>query len=177
MYGQAVPFTLLNVGGTLFFTNASSSGTELWRSDGTAAGTILLKVTPPGPINMATIGQLTAVNQTLFFTASQDHYAQSGVLWKSDGTPAGTVFVTTMSAGGLTTAHGLLFYVNSETPGLWKSDGTTAGTVLVKDFSARWEWDHAERIIDVNGTVFFYQPPIAMASNFGRVMAPPPAPS
>jgi ELWxxDGT repeat protein len=153
VYGQSAPFALINVGGTLFFTNASSSGTELWRSDGTAAGTILLKVTPPGMYNMATMGQLTAVNQTLFFSASPDHLVHSE-LWKSDGTPAGTVLVTTMNANELTTARGLLFYIN-ETPGLWKSDGTTAGTLLVKDINPGSAYSNPLWMSDVDGTVFF----------------------
>ena len=43
------PQYLTNVGGTLFFTaNDGINGTELWKSDGTAAGTVLVKDINPG---------------------------------------------------------------------------------------------------------------------------------
>jgi ELWxxDGT repeat protein len=39
--GSSSPSQLTNVGGTLFFTVAGRS--QLWKSDGTAAGTVLVK--------------------------------------------------------------------------------------------------------------------------------------
>ena len=43
------PTSLTNVNGTLFFTaNDGTNGTELWKSDGTAAGTVLVKDINPG---------------------------------------------------------------------------------------------------------------------------------
>ena len=39
-----IPRYLTNVGGTLFFSaNDGTNGGELWKSDGTAAGTVLVK--------------------------------------------------------------------------------------------------------------------------------------
>ena len=43
-HSARIPANLTNVGGTLFFTaNDGVNGTELWKSDGTAAGTVMVK--------------------------------------------------------------------------------------------------------------------------------------
>ena len=60
-------------------------------------------------------------------------------LWKTDGTPAGTVMVATLSTSPTTEnafQHfgGLLFFQvssNGGPPALWRSDGTAAGTFSV----------------------------------------------
>ena len=55
--------------GTLFFTaNDATTGRELWKSDGTAAGTVLVKDINPGSDSSGP-SYLTNVNGTLFFTA------------------------------------------------------------------------------------------------------------
>src|SRR4051812_25666491 len=63
------PFHLTNVNGRLFFTaDDGASGTELWKSDGTAAGTVLVKDIIPGSASSDPYN-LTSVNGRLFFTA------------------------------------------------------------------------------------------------------------
>ena len=77
--------------GTLFFTaNDGVSGNELWKSDGTAAGTVLVKDIYAGRHRLEPLG-LVAVGGTLFFTANDG--VNGTELWKSDGTAAGTVLV------------------------------------------------------------------------------------
>uniref|UniRef100_UPI00056C1DDD hypothetical protein n=1 Tax=Microcystis aeruginosa TaxID=1126 RepID=UPI00056C1DDD len=65
---------------------------ELWKSDGTAAGTVLVKDINPGS-SSSYPGSLTAVGNTLFFTAYDGLGGSGTELWKSDGTAAGTVLV------------------------------------------------------------------------------------
>ena len=44
-YGDSNPKNLMQVDGALFFTTSSYSGSGLWKSDGTAAGTVKLLAT------------------------------------------------------------------------------------------------------------------------------------
>jgi len=113
-------------------------GRELWKSDGTKAGTVLVKNINPNEPNRGSSRprSLTAVKGTLFFTANDGTHGRA--LWKSDGTKAGTVLVKNISAANLTPMGGRLFFTAAErTHGeeLWKSDGSRAGTVLVKDIN------------------------------------------
>ncbi len=80
------PQLLTNVNGTLFFSAYDpGNGYELWKSNGTAAGTTLVKDIYPASSSTPT--RLTDVNGTLFFSAGD---ATNGwELWKSDGTAAG----------------------------------------------------------------------------------------
>ena len=88
---------LTAVGNTLFFQAYDGvNGGELWKSDGTAAGTVLVKDIRPG-LSTSYPGNLTAVGNTLFFTA--DDGVNGTELWKSDGTTAGTVLVADISFG------------------------------------------------------------------------------
>jgi ELWxxDGT repeat protein len=80
--------------GLVYFAGLTlAHGFELWRSDGTPAGTILLRDIAPGPDNglsTFTVEKvITAVPGGVVFTPDPP---LSGLeLWKSDGTPAGTV--------------------------------------------------------------------------------------
>jgi len=157
------PKNLTNVNGTLFFTaNDGTHGTELWKSNGTAAGTVLVKdIYPVGARSW--FEDLTNVNGTLFFLAVDS--TTGGELWKSDGTAAGTVLVKDIYPGFvsswpmyLTTVNGTLFFLayDGTTSGeVWKSDGTAAGTVLVKDINPGSASSHPTSLVNVNGTLFF----------------------
>ena len=77
------------VNGVAYFAaNDGTNGTELWKSNGTAAGTVLVK-----DINSGSTGSyptsLTNVNGTLFFSATDG--VSPNELWRSNGTAAGTV--------------------------------------------------------------------------------------
>ena len=90
------PGELTNVNGMLFFTaDDGVNGRELWKSDGTAAGTVLVEDIRLGAGNSSLPSQLTNVNGVLFFTA--DDGVNGRELWKSDGTAAGTVLVKDIS--------------------------------------------------------------------------------
>lgn len=133
--------TALTIGETLYFSANTFYGAELWKTNGSAAGTQLLKnIHPSGPSNP---DWFTNVNGTLFFAATGPSGRE---LYKSDGTEAGTVMVrdiygrpgASSNPRGLTSVNGTLFFIaNNGVNGeeLWKSDGTEAGTVLVKDIN------------------------------------------
>ena len=91
------PSNLTVVGNTLYFSAADGvNGTELWKSDGTALGTVLVKDIRPGS-SSSSPGSLTVVGNTLYFTS--DDGVNGKELWKSDGTAAGTVLVKDILTG------------------------------------------------------------------------------
>src|SRR5262245_45389880 len=66
------PTAMVTVNGVAYFAASEpSGGLELWKSDGTAAGTVRVKDIYPGPIG-STPANLINVNGTLFFTAEDD---------------------------------------------------------------------------------------------------------
>jgi ELWxxDGT repeat protein len=150
-------------GSLVFFTaNDGVSGSELWKTDGTAAGTVLVKDINPGSAG-SNPSALTDVNGTLFFSANDGTHGTE--LWKSDGTAAGTVMVSDINLGSGASTPGSLLNVNGAlffgatdaTHGreLWKSDGTAAGTVMVSDINPGSGSSSPGNLTNVNGTVFF----------------------
>lgn len=116
-------------------------GYELWKSDGTTAGTTLVKdilvgecrsgwsVWDDGCRSFAGWNGMAARGSTLFFIADDEAGMQ---LWRTDGTVASTVRLTSMGANASVTAGNFVFFIGSgET--LWRSDGTPDGTDLIRD--------------------------------------------
>src|SRR5262245_53644368 len=162
----SVPTSLTEVGGLVFFAASTpETGNELWRSDGTPEGTVVLDLIP-GPAGSFPMG-LTNVGGTLFFTARDltDGVTHGRELWKSDGTPEGTVLVKDIAPGPddgfpdrLTNVGGTLFFAAFDPINgteLWKSDGTAEGTVLVKDIYPGRPGSSPGNLTDVGGTLFF----------------------
>jgi ELWxxDGT repeat protein len=156
---------MVNVNGTLFFTSFSTTqGSQLWKSNGTPAGTVLVAALSPTPGTNVGAGNLTNVDGTLFFSAQG---ASGPALWKSDGTPAGTVVVKTITPFGpfgaaledLTAVDGSLFFFASSfgTLELWRSDGTAAGTAELAMFPFIGGIDSAPQIPSAAvGANFFF---------------------
>lgn len=127
-----------NCGNFAFFTPPSLNGNELWRTDGTTAGTYMLKDINPG-INSSLWYVKACNNGKLFFIASDNNNFLS--LWSSDGTSAGTQPIkqlpTTSSPdpGTLVALNGAVYFLAYDFDGVgiefWKSDGTNEGTTLV----------------------------------------------
>jgi ELWxxDGT repeat protein len=86
--GGSDPWWLVPAGERAFFSaHDGKHGRELWVSDGTAAGTRMVKDIRPG----ATGSQpdtLTRVGSRVYFTANDGRRGRE--LWVSDGTAAGT---------------------------------------------------------------------------------------
>ncbi|MCY2951713.1 MAG: carbohydrate-binding protein [Planctomycetota bacterium] len=155
---------LININGTLFFTGRDmvSGEVELWKSNGTAAGTVRVKDIFPGaqssmPENMVEL------NGKLIFTATN---GTKGVeLWKSDGTAAGTVMLRDINTSGdsnprfLTNVNGTVYFFADDGVhdiGLWKTDGTTAGTVRVMGNQSGPMLDNDNTaMISFNGMLYF----------------------
>lgn len=128
-------FELVDVGGILFFIADDGvhrtpgyypgASRSLWRSDGTAEGTVLVKQVPAR--------SLTRVGRRLFFATAEHE------LWVSDGSATGTVKVKSFAGGiddgpvGLAAVGDVLIFRANSGPvnALWRSDGTTAGTYVL----------------------------------------------
>jgi len=159
------PTNLVEMSGTVFFTaTADGYGQELWKSDGTAAGTVLVKDIASGS-SFSSPRYLTNVNGTLYFAANDGVNGRE--LWKSDGTSAGTVMIKDIWTGSssgyprtLTNVNGTLYFTaNDGINGaeLWKSDGTVTGTVMVKDIHSgnNSSFGYPTHLTNVNGTLYF----------------------
>ena len=72
------------------------NGNELWKSDGTEAGTLLVKDIFPGT-DSSTPLWFTTDGKTLFFTANDGVHGME--LWQSDGTEAGTMMIKEIYPG------------------------------------------------------------------------------
>ncbi|MFN7943215.1 MAG: ELWxxDGT repeat protein [Thermoanaerobaculia bacterium] len=129
--------------GEIFFQGCDALGCELWKTDGTPAGTVQVADIAAGAASSSP-ASFTVVGSTLFFFAGRS--AEGSELWKSDGTGPGTVLIKDIRPGSsgsspaLPTVVGstLFFRANDGTSGteLWKSDGTPGGTVMVADINA-----------------------------------------
>lgn len=140
----------------LFFIGVyPDTGWELWASDGTPEGTILLADIDPGPASSIPLS-LRNISETLFFWADGD-------VWKSDGTPEGTRFVHDVSGLWFFELGGKAYF-NGDDRGLgtdtghelWVSDGTTEGTRILKDINPGPGWSNpGEMSSEFNGHIYF----------------------
>jgi trimeric autotransporter adhesin len=146
------PSQLTNVAGKLYFVvDDGIHGYELWRSDGTPDGTVMFKDLYPGSASSFP-STFMVLDNILYFGTNhlEDHGGHGGELWRSDGTPDGTVPIKPIRpTNSFGVIDGMLVFnawddINT---GLWKSDGTAAGTIRI----AGWAAD----LVDLNGTLLF----------------------
>lgn len=164
--GGSVPDPMTVMNGNFYFTaDDGIHGEELWKSDGTPAGTAMLKDIYTGAPNPAIYPPyyLTALGNTLYFTANDGVAGEE--LWKTDGTPDGTVLVKNIYTGPLdiyphslaASGNTLYFIADDGTTGweLWRSDGTEDGTRLVKNINQGQDTAYPLLLTDAGGTLFF----------------------
>ena len=151
------PASFVQAGGRAFFVTDSGTGAALWTTEDSADGTTLVKTFPPS--NLIGWSPAAAMGNTYFF-ALHDVPARSSSLWKSDGTPGGTLLVKAFS--GLDLPYDLRFNISDSTVvsgtatstlyftvddgqhgrELWATDGTAGGTQRVTSFAPRNALDY-----------------------------------
>jgi trimeric autotransporter adhesin len=131
--GQHGQFT--KAGNSVFFiTRAASYQMELWKTDGTVAGTSRIFAFA----NNVFPDKLKAFNNNLVFIAQNSQGINQ--IWKSDGTQAGTTIIKDVDTqyGVYEFAiykNNIYFPASDGVTGyeMWQSDGTANGTKLLKD--------------------------------------------
>lgn len=118
-----------------FAAKTSAYGLELWKTDGTEAGTVMVK-------NINETGDSSPSNMKvykgkLYFNAMSVAYGHE--LWVTDGTEQGTKMVKDLTPGssssfvsGLTIFDDKLYFAAGYNK-LWVTDGTEDGTTLIKN--------------------------------------------
>ncbi|HNU58162.1 MAG TPA: hypothetical protein PKN30_16350 [Flavobacteriales bacterium] len=151
------------VDGLVFFrANDGTHGMEPWVSDGTAAGTVLLK-----DINPGSGGSLPSTfigwQGRVYFAA--DNGVNGYELWSTDGTTAGTVVelsidnINDLESSNYFTVYNdmIVFQGQTEAHGreLWISDGTVEGTVLLADLNPGGLSSSPRYFTEYNGLLYF----------------------
>ena len=153
---------------TLFWMDDGVHGQELWRTDGTPAGTRLVKDINPGPAS-SNATSATLLGGVLYFIATDGTNGME--LWRSDGSSAGTHIVADINPGAgdgatsnsgfggpLPVLNGVMYFAGTEPATgmeLWRSDGTAAGTYRVIDTFPGSKWGVPTAITVVGSRVFF----------------------
>lgn len=158
-----------------FAATTEGQGRELWLTDGTEAGTALVKDIFPGAQNglhFYPAGLAEALGSNVYFSASDG--VNGFELWKSDGTAAGTVLVKDIATGSYTYPSGevvpyssdpdfnaastgaRLFFTATGPEGaeLWTSDGTETGTVAF-DINPGVYGSYATDLVRIGDVVYF----------------------
>ena len=125
-------------GDRLFFLGyAEETGEELWVSDGTQAGTYMVKDIVVGSVGCGGNDGIhpVAYDEGIYFAAEDSDGVN--VLWKSDGTEAGTVRISGIHGDPLASVNGRVYFANTDGMGteLWQSDGTVEGSVRISDIN------------------------------------------
>jgi ELWxxDGT repeat protein len=157
------PGSFFSLRGKVFFTaDGASTSSELWVSDGTAAGTELLADVCPG-VCRSNPEILGSSGEGIFWIAEA---LPQRLLWWSDGTRAGTRALRREDlrplspnyGGSVTLAGGILYFkgcFGDQDCTLWRSDGTEAGTRPVAT-ADRWRDNSVGGLQAVGSTVFFF---------------------
>jgi ELWxxDGT repeat protein len=123
-------------GRVVFPGNDGTTGFELWRSDGTEAGTVVVADIAPGPDGSWPRHLVSLGNSLVLFAAEHPTFGYE--LFRTDGTAAGTAVVRDLVTGvgssvpdDFVVQDGVLYFsawTREHGREAWRSDGTAAGT-------------------------------------------------
>ncbi len=131
--GSSLPEELYDAAGLCYFSAIGNGiGRELWVSDGSQAGTRLVRDLEPGPGDSSPRFFAMLGAEVVFRATVQG----SDGVWITDGSAAGTRLLrNVIDPSRLTSAGSHVFFQARNGRGwhdLWRTDGTPGGTVLVQ---------------------------------------------
>jgi ELWxxDGT repeat protein len=161
--GSSAPNNFFRFGSRVFFAAvAVGSGSELWSTDGTEAGTVLVADINPASFSSSP-SRFAVVNGKLLFNARDSRTGEE--LWTSDGTAAGTRLLADIKTGPASSAPGdriiyhdrMIFAADDGVDGneLWITDGTPAGTRFFKDLVPGADSSDPHGFVLFNGLIYF----------------------
>lgn len=146
----------------LFIANDGIHGSEIWVTDGTNAGTQLLKDINPTNSTSIYSDFSAPLNGKLYFLATD--YIHGITLWSTDGTTGGTQMVNSINPISFTNYGATLLVVNNKLffngndgvhgNQLWVSDGTAQGTQMLTGLNTSGVSD-VRYLTEYKGKVFF----------------------
>jgi len=150
------------INGVLYFNLYDRNDTgvdQLWRSDGTTAGTYMLK--DFGLNHYVASGYMAAGSLFYIMTVKQ---GIGNELWKSDGTAAGTLPVKLIGTSGnnnypqYVAFNSSLLFAGLDASGgkeLWITDGTDVGTHQLVDINPGTASSNPSNLTVLNGNIYF----------------------
>jgi ELWxxDGT repeat protein len=167
--GSSHPRELTAIGNLLYFSAGDGShGRELWRSDGTKAGTFMVSDIARASASSNPTG-MTALNGLVYFSAADRTHGRE--LWVTDGTAPGTHQVMDIRWGKkssdpqeLTVAGSYIYFSADNGHGreLWRTDGTTTELIVALGTNAgsnpQYLTEYLGRLYFRAGSTPFYIP-------------------
>lgn len=143
-----------------FIDDYPSNTIQVWRSDGTPAGTTMVKAMAPRTTSF-TAEEMTDVGGALFFVRNRRE------LWRSDGSDAGTYHVASPNPlpghspeiSQITAAGAVAYFTATDDDHgveLWRSDGTTPGTFMVRDILPGAATSEPSDLVALGGILYFF---------------------
>jgi ELWxxDGT repeat protein len=151
---------IIECAGQVYFSGYDGATTNLWKTDGTPAGTVLVK----GPLPQADdSGPMVALGTKVVFSGYDP--SSGWELWITDGTSAGTTLITDLVPGPespfleeLVAYKGKVYFAATTSATgreLWVTDGTAAGTSLLKDINSGAESSNPANLVVWNDRLYF----------------------
>ncbi|MFL6233967.1 MAG: ELWxxDGT repeat protein [Thermoanaerobaculia bacterium] len=168
-YGLTPPTDFFELGGRLLFSTANSQSEDegiLWSTDGTAAGTFMVS-SSLCPSSCARVSLLAVWRGVAFLSSTQENGSATSepTLWRTDGTPRGTVrlagpfeYEPLFPSAFYASPDVDTVYFNacdSKGCGLWRSDGTPAGTFPMRGPDGASAFSSARSLALWRGRAYF----------------------
>ncbi|HEX8617860.1 MAG TPA: ELWxxDGT repeat protein, partial [Thermoanaerobaculia bacterium] len=169
-------------GGRVYFVAEASGQSSLYVTDGTSAtttvaipsftytsiwgalGTIffdrdgaLYRLGNSSDPVIRVMGQQYVSVREMVTSGRYAYFLSGNALWRTDGTEAGTIVLTSNLRSNVVAARGLVFFAQENASGteLWRTDGTAAGTVMVTDINPGAGSAYPNELFVADDTVWF----------------------